>query len=53
MERFPLVAIAPCAAYFDGLTYACDGEGGIAVTVRVKGEGAAFEELAFRFERAR
>jgi len=51
MVRFPLVSIAPCAAYFSGLTYRCDGEDGLLVAVRMKSEGEKVSELVFRFKR--
>ena len=51
MVRFRLLSIEPCAAYFSGLTYKCDGEDGLLVAVRMKSEGDAVEELVFRFQR--
>ena len=51
MVRFRLLSIEPCAAYFSGLTYKCDGEDGLLVAVRMKSEGDAVEELVFRFKR--
>ncbi|WP_374407080.1 DUF6265 family protein [Pelagerythrobacter sp.] len=51
MVRFRLLSIEPCVAYFSSLTYKCDGEDGLLVAVRVKGEGDAVEELVFRFQR--
>lgn len=51
MVRFRLLSIAPCAAYFSGLTYRCEGKDGLLVAVRMKGEGGAVSELVFRFKR--
>lgn len=51
MVRFPLLSIAPCEAYFDRLTYRCDGDGGLLVAVQIRGEGDALEELVFRYKR--
>ena len=51
MVHFRLLSIEPCAAYFSGLTYKCDGEDGLLVAVRMKSEGDAVEELVFRFQR--
>ena len=51
MVRFRLLSIAPCAAYFSGLTYRCDGEDGLLVAVRMKSEGDNVSELVFRFKR--
>lgn len=51
MVRFRLLSIAPCAAYFSGLTYRCDGEDGLLVAVRMKSDGDKVSELVFRFKR--
>ena len=47
MITFRLVAIEPCAAYFNGLTLRCDGQDGLVAAVRMQSGG----ELGFRFER--
>ena len=52
METFPLVALEPCAAYFNGLTYRCEPDGGLLVAVRMESESEAIEELVFRFRKA-
>jgi hypothetical protein len=57
VERFALVAIEPCAAFFEGLTVRCadpdmPGEGlVVAVRAGVADDGAA-RELVFRYARA-
>ena len=51
MLAFRLVALEPCAAYFDALTLRCDGEHGLLAAVRMKSNSEAVEELVFRFER--
>ena len=56
MVTFRLLAIEPCAAYFQALTYRCttpeEGEGGLVVAVRMKSDKPEVQELAFRFERS-
>lgn len=53
MLTFRLLSIEPCAAYFNALTYRCDGDGGMVVAVRMKSEAPEIKELTFRFERSR
>ena len=51
MLTFPLVAVEPCAAFFNSLTYACEPDGGLLVAVRMKSDGPDVQELVFRFRR--
>jgi hypothetical protein len=51
MVRFPLLSIEPCAAYFSGLTYRCEGEDGLLAAVRMKSTGPQPKELVIRFRR--
>lgn len=57
MVTFRLLALEPCAAYFQALTYRCttpeEGEGGLVVAVRMKSDKPEVQELRFRFDRAR
>lgn len=48
---FRLIAIEPCAAYFQGLTLRCIGRDGLLAAVRVKHDNGRVGELKFRFER--
>lgn len=55
MVRFRLLALEPCAAYFNALTYRCvdpeaGPEAGLVVAVRMKSEGDDVHELVFRFD---
>lgn len=56
MVTFRLLALEPCAAYFQALTYRCttpeEGEGGLVVAVRMKSDKPEVQELKFRFDRA-
>ncbi|MEL1251743.1 DUF6265 family protein [Aurantiacibacter gilvus] len=52
MVRFPLVALEDCAAYFNGLTYRCDGDDGLVVAVRMSNSDGTTGELVFNFRRA-
>jgi len=47
MLTFRLVAIEPCAVYFNALTLRCGGEDGLVAAVRMQSGG----ELLFRFDR--
>lgn len=55
MVTFRLLAVEPCAAYFNALTYRCttadEGEGGLVVAVRMKSDKPEIQELGFRFQR--
>lgn len=56
MVTFRLLAVEPCALYFNALTYRCadkdeGGESGMVVAVRMKNEGRMPTELVFRFMR--
>lgn len=56
VERFALVAIEPCAAFFEGLTMRCADPavpgGGLVVAVRAGvGDDGAVRELVFRYAR--
>lgn len=53
MLTFRLVAIEPCAAYFQALTLRCDGPDGLVAAVRMKSDKPEPQELVFRFERAK
>lgn len=52
MVTFRLLAAEPCALYFSALTYRCDGEGGMVVAVRMKGDAPTPQELVFRFRKS-
>lgn len=49
MVTFRLLAVEPCALYFNALTYRCDGDGGMVVAVRMKSDKPEPQELVFRF----
>lgn len=51
MVRFRFLSAEPCALYFSSLTYRCEGQDGLLVAVRMKGEGAEAKALVFRFKR--
>lgn len=57
MLSFRLVAIEPCAAYFNALTLRCANpehpNAGIVAAVRMKSEGADVQELIFTFDAIR
>lgn len=46
--RFPLISAKPCELHFSGLSYRCDGDGGLIVAIRMKSGGEKVEELVFR-----
>lgn len=54
MLTFRLLAIEPCAAYFNALTLRCADAGkpgeGLVAAVRMKSEGTEISELLFRFD---
>lgn len=52
MVTFRLLAAEPCALYFNALTYRCEGDGGMVVSVRMKSDKPEPEELMFRFSKA-
>ncbi|MXO91324.1 DUF6265 family protein [Pontixanthobacter aquaemixtae] len=52
MLAFRLLAIEPCAAYFNALTLRCDGDDGLVAAVRMKSDKPVPQELIFRFTRA-
>ncbi len=55
MVTFRLLAIEPCAAYFNALTLRCDeredGKDGLVAAVRMKSDNPEPQELLFRFAR--
>lgn len=52
MLTFRLLAVEPCALYFNALTYRCAEDGGLFIAVRMKSEPEP-QELLFRFKRTR
>ena len=52
MLTFRLVALEPCAAFFNALTLRCDGDDGLVAAVRMKSNKPAPQELIFRFTRS-
>lgn len=52
MVTFRLLALEPCAAYFNALTYRCGDDGSLIVAVRMKSDKPEPQELTFRFTRA-
>ena len=52
MVTFRLLALEDCAAYFQALTYRCDGDRGLLVAVRMRSDKPEPQELVFRFRRA-
>lgn len=52
MVSFRLLALEPCAAYFNALTLRCEGDDGLVVAVRMKSDKPEPQELVFRFQRA-
>jgi hypothetical protein len=49
VESFPLVAIDETTAYFDGVTYRKEADGGLVVWVKAEEKGEKPKELEFRF----
>lgn len=52
MLTFRLLALEPCAAYFQSLTLRCDGADGLIAAVRMQSDKPEPQELLFRFSRA-
>ena len=52
MVTFRLLALEPCAAYFNALTLRCEGDDGLVAAVRMKSDKPEPQELVFRFQRA-
>ena len=53
MHSARLIAIEPCAAYFDGLTLRCDGDRGMVSAVRVSAADNEVREYVFTYRRAK
>ena len=51
MLTFRLIALEPCAAYFNALTLRCAGEGRLVAAVRMKSDTPEPQELLFYFNR--
>lgn len=47
----PLVAVEPCALYFNRVTFRCDGEGRMLVAARIKSDSPEPQEVIFHYER--
>lgn len=52
MQRFRLLSVDHCAAYFSGLTMRCEGDNRLLIAVRMRAEDGSISELLFRFTRA-
>ena len=53
VQRFPLVAVAGDAWYFDGLTMRRDGADGMVAAVLARAKDGTESELVFRYRRAK